>query len=512
MGLTSSSRANAVGVSVENVPFGTGAEVLPRKTLVIGTYDPAITTITDEVPALVLSPEEAANTYGAGFMIHRLVKASMEGSNNGETWVLPQAEVAGAQATGTITVTGPATANGTVYLYIGGDLVEVTVTSGDTADTVGAAIAAAITADTDLPVTATNLAGVVTVTSKSTGTWGNFIALTFNWGFGEALPAGISMVVVDMAGGTGTPDVDDATAALGTGDDANEDHYTDVVHGYMQVTAALNSLSTYNGIGNTAVGLYSKTVSRPFRSCVGDTVADTAGLTALVALGDGRTTDRTNGCIAVPGSPNHPAEIAALALGVLTKLNANRAEESAYGQILPGVIPGAVADRWTSSYDNRNTAVNAGIGTTTVRGGAVYISDFLTFYHPATIPVSSNGYRTQRHIAIIQNMLWNIRTNFESSKWLGCSIVGDVAKVANITDRQKARDVEAVKDDLIALANSFRDHAWVYEVDDYTIPNISVAVRAGNNGFDTILPVILSGELGIIDSVVEFDTAITVLL
>ena len=114
MSLSASSRANAVGASVSNVPFGVGAAVLPRKTLIIGTYDPAITTITDEVPALVLSPEDAANTYGAGYMIHRLVKASMEGSNNTETWVLPQVEVAGAQATGTVTVTGSATANGKI--------------------------------------------------------------------------------------------------------------------------------------------------------------------------------------------------------------------------------------------------------------------------------------------------------------------------------------------------------------------------------------------------------------
>lgn len=512
MALTASSLASAVGVTPENVPFGTGATVLARKTLVIGTYDPAITTITDEVPALVLSPEEAADTYGAGFMLHRLVLASMAGSNKGETWVLPQSEVAGAQATGTLTVTGPATANGTVYLYVGGDLVEVTVTSGDTATDIGDAIEAAITADTDLPVTASNAVGTVTITSKSTGLFGNFIALTFNWGFQEALPAGVAIAVVDMAGGTGVPSMSDACDALGTGDDANEDHYTDVVHGYMQDTTSLNSISTYNGIGNTPVGLYTETVSRPFRSVVGDTVAGSAGLSALTTLGGLRTTDRTSGVIPVPGSPNHPAEIAAIALGVATRLNNNRAEESAYGQILPGVIPGAVGDRWTSSYSSRETAVKAGIGTTTVRGGSVYISDFLTFYHPATIPVASNGYRTQRHISIIQNMLYNIRTNFESSKWLGCSIVADVAKVANIVDRQKARDIESVKDDLISLAKSFRDQAWVYEVDEYTIPNISVAIRGANNGFNTVLPVILSGELGIINTVVEFDTAITVLL
>lgn len=515
MTITASSKANAVGASVYNVPFGTVATVLTRKTLVIGTYDPLITTITDEVPALVTSPEEAAATYGAGFMIHRLVKASMLGSNNSETWVLPQAEVAGVQATGDVTFAGPATASGTVYLYIGGDLVQVTVTSGDAASAIATACAAAINADTDLPVTAAVNGGVpeqVDITCKSKGLFGNFITLSVNWGFQEALPAGVTVAFTPMASGAGVPSMADACNALGTGDDANEEQFTDVVHGYMQDSTSLNSISTYNGVGNTAIGLYSKTVARPFRSVVGDCVAGSGGLSALVSLGGGRTTDRTSGVIPVPGSPNHPAEVAAIALGVGARVNNNRAEQSCYMQVLPGVIPGAVADRWTSSYTNRETAVAAGIGTTVVKGGSVYISDFLTFYHPTTIPATSNGYRTQRHISIQQNMLYNYMVKFQSEKWIGCSIVEDVTKVANIVDRQKARDAQAVLDDLIALVRSFRDNAWVYEVDDYTIPNISVQIRAGNTGFDTVVPVILSGELGILDNQIQVDTAITVLL
>jgi len=515
MPLVSSSRAAAVGASAINKPFGTVATVLPRKTLIIGTYDPSITTITDEVPALVTSPEEAAATYGAGFMIHRLVKQNMLGSNNGETWVQPQSEVAGNQATGTITFSGPATAAGTVYCYIAGIKVEASVANADTSDDVATALVAAITADTDLPVTAA-VNGVTTdqvdITAKSTGPWGDKISLTFNWGFQEAFPAGISAVVVAMTGGTGTPSMSDALDGLGTGDDANEDHYTDIVHGYLQDSTTLDALSTYNGDGNTAVGLYSKTVARPFRSLVGDVVAGSGGLSALVSLADGRKTDRTSGVIAVPGSPNHPAEVASLAMGVMARLNNNRAEESPIWQILSGLIPGAVADRWTSNYTSRDTAVQGGISPTIIEGGAVLMQNTLTFFRPDSIPPSSNGYASQRNVSIIQNMLYNLKNNFRSTKWEGVSIVEDVAKVANIVDRQKARSIESVKDDLVALVNSFRDNAWVYEVDDYTIPNISVQIRTGTTGFDSIVPVILSGECGIIDTQIEFDTAITVLL
>ena len=40
MPLTQSSLASAVGSGVQNVTFQTSAEVLPRKILLIGTYDP----------------------------------------------------------------------------------------------------------------------------------------------------------------------------------------------------------------------------------------------------------------------------------------------------------------------------------------------------------------------------------------------------------------------------------------------------------------------------------------
>lgn len=515
MALGQSSRAAAVGASVNNVPLGTVATILPRKTLIIATYDPLITTLTDEEPMLVTSPEDVADKGGAGFMAHRLALKNMLGSNNGPTYWMPQAEVAGNAAAGDITFSGPATANGTVYMYIGGDLVRVTVTSGDAASAIATAAAAAINADTDLPVTAVVNGGVpeqVDITSKSKGPWGDGIALTFNWGFQEAFPAGVSAAVTDMTGGSGIPTIANALNALGTGLDANEDHFTDVVHGYGQDSTTLNALSTYNGSGNTATGLYAKTVSKPFRSLVGDTVAGSSGLSGLVTLADGRKTDRTSGVIAVPGSPNMPDEIAAQAMGVMARLHGNRAEETPIGQELVGVIPGAVADRWTSSYDSLDTAVKGGISPTKVSGGAVLMQNTLTFFRPASIPPASNGYASQRNISIIQNMLYNIRLAFESEKWLGCSIVGDVAKVANIVDRQKARDVGSVLDELIGLAEDFRDFAWVYDVDAYTIPNIQVAVRSLSNGFDTIIPVTLSGELGILDSVVNFDTAISVLL
>jgi hypothetical protein len=112
-------------------------------------------------------------------------------------------------------------------------------------------------------------------------------------------------------------------------------------------------------------------------------------------------------------------------------------------------------------------------------------------------------------------VLDNIRANFAAEKWQGISIVADVAKVTNNTDRAKARDLDAVIDDLVALATSFESHAWIFSA-AFTIDRLKqggyVSIRSGGIGFDVTLPILLSGEGTIFDNVVEFDTSLTIIL
>jgi phage tail sheath gpL-like len=93
MPLSQSSLAAAVGAAVQNVQFQATALNLPRKILIIGTYDPSITSVVDEVPVLITSPEDAGTKFGFGFMIHRLAVQAFAGSQGVETWVIPQSEV-----------------------------------------------------------------------------------------------------------------------------------------------------------------------------------------------------------------------------------------------------------------------------------------------------------------------------------------------------------------------------------------------------------------------------------
>ena len=123
---------------------------------------------------------------------------------------------AGVAAAGKITITGNATTQGVLRVGIGNaDVLMVPVAAGDSADTVGKAVKAAIAAQPGLPVSAAEAAGVVTITAKNKGTEGNAIRL-----LAACTAAGISTTVTAMAGGDANPDIQPAlTAVIAEGHD-----------------------------------------------------------------------------------------------------------------------------------------------------------------------------------------------------------------------------------------------------------------------------------------------------
>jgi len=526
MALDENSLANAVGASVRNTQFQPQANVLQRRIGIVATYDPAILTVIDEVPVQVVSAEDAGAKFGFGFMAHRLAREAFKGSQNIETYVIPQSEAGGAVvADGSTDFTVTTVVAGVLYLYVAGDRIAIDIpaeiaTVATTADDIAGLVVAAIAAgDSGFPVTAVvdgTILSQVNYTAKSKGPYGNDITVEFNLGTAEELPGGVSVVTVDMALGAGVPTMADALDnGLGTGDVANELGITDFTHGYGQDATTLSAISTYVGEGNDFTGLYAKTVARPFRALTGDTAVGSAALTALIVITDARKTDRANGVLAVPGSASHPSEIAAQAIGHLARINNIRAEESYTDIVLAGVWPGDAVDQWTADYDDRDLAVKSGVSPTSIKTGAVVLQNMVTFYRPDSVPVASNGYRSMRNISITQNVLNSVRLNFEQAKWQGISIVSDVNRVGNATSKVKARDISSVLDDLVALALDFEDRAWIFS-SSFTIDALqdagSVTIRAGGTGFDSLLKLVYSGEGGILDTVVEFDTSIAAAL
>ena len=166
----------------------------------------AVSALTD-----VYSAAEVAERYGAGSQAHLMADAAIKAYANAALSIITLADhSAGVAASGKITITGNATTQGVLRVGIGNaDVLMVPVAAGDSADTVGKAVKAAIAAQPGLPVSAAEAAGVVTITAKNKGTEGNAIRL-----LAACTAAGISTTVTAMASGLVNPDIAPALNAV----------------------------------------------------------------------------------------------------------------------------------------------------------------------------------------------------------------------------------------------------------------------------------------------------------
>ena len=181
---------------------------------------PKLSTATGESNKLTIAgtAEQVAAQFGAGSVLARMVKAYRNQDSLGTLYVVATDDPSsGTAASQTITIAGTATAAGTLFVYINSELIQVGVSVGDEATDVATALNTAINAATDLPVTAQASAGVVTLTAKNKGEIGNDLVLSLNLlGYinGQVTPEGLSVTFGQLTKGTGTPELDDAFAAL----------------------------------------------------------------------------------------------------------------------------------------------------------------------------------------------------------------------------------------------------------------------------------------------------------
>ncbi|MEE9395178.1 MAG: hypothetical protein V3W41_22025 [Planctomycetota bacterium] len=146
-----------------------------KKALLIAGKATSSGTITEDTELLeAVAGAAAVGTFlGLGTPGHLAAKALFEEYGLAQVDLVAPLEAAGSVAAQTVIfATGPPTVSHTLTLFIAGVPVQIVWAAGDT-DTVGGdTLEAAINANTDLPVTAANVAGTVTLTAKSAGLWG----------------------------------------------------------------------------------------------------------------------------------------------------------------------------------------------------------------------------------------------------------------------------------------------------------------------------------------------------
>lgn len=207
------------GIFIETDDSKAGRSFDPGRLLLIAQATQIALPAVANTPVNVASKVQADELFGVGSLLSAMVSAARAADPFGIITCLPLADAAGAvAATGTITVTAAPTAPGSIPLYVGDVKVPVAVAGTETVAEAATAIAAAIAANPDLPVTAAAVAAVVTVTARNKGTLGNDIQLGLavqGAAAGEQLPTSFAAAIVAMANGVTDPDVTAALANLG---------------------------------------------------------------------------------------------------------------------------------------------------------------------------------------------------------------------------------------------------------------------------------------------------------
>jgi phage tail sheath gpL-like len=167
-------------------------------------------TATVSVPYELFRENDSEALFGKGSILDFAAKAAFKAHPFVKLSAVAVAD-AGVKATGTVVFATTATGSTTFQLRIAGVIVQIDITTGDTVTIIGDALAAAIMANTSLPVTAINAAGTVTLTAKNGGTVGNGIQLR------GALASSIgttATVAAALTAGTGAVVITSALAAV----------------------------------------------------------------------------------------------------------------------------------------------------------------------------------------------------------------------------------------------------------------------------------------------------------
>lgn len=339
-----------------------GAAVLAYKALLVGQKITAGTATADTI-VKCSNANQAAVAAGRGSILHRQALAWFASNKFTDLYLGVLADNgAGVAATKTVTLTGTATAAGTLSVYVGLTPIQVAVAVGDVAATVATALNAAINLAIDLPFTSGVASAVVTLTARNKGTAGQDWPLRVNYQDGEAVPAGLTAVVANVVAGITNPTLTNLIAAMG-------DNWYNVISAPYYDATSLSALET-------------ELASRfgPTRMIDGQYITSAVGTQGtLSSLGLGRNSPFTE--IWAPPGRNPltpPAEFAAETAAIIAasaSIDPARAFQTlAYSWARPPVD----ADLFT--FTERNSLLYAGISTSKAASGRVQIERAITTY------------------------------------------------------------------------------------------------------------------------------------
>ena len=329
-----------------------------KKVLLVGNMLAAGSAAVEVVKDL-FSVDDARTFFGGGSELFMMAQAAFAAYPGVTLHAIAVTESAGANATDDVVVSGTATGAGTIEIWIGGRRAVATVAIGDTATVVGASIEAAVNAETDWPVTASNAAGTVTIEAKQNGTKGNDITLRTL----KTDAAGITHAAMglDLASGATADDPQNAIDAVAA-----------VRYDYVVCSNVVSAEIAKYEIATDAKADPLVGIRQRFFYGSRDTIANTVTLSDAINAKRGQ-------CIWHYNGDDTPAEMAAGAAAIHARyLDSDRARPLD-GVVIPGLRPqDASADKPLNT--ELQSALNNGITPLDHDGSSVSIVRSITNY------------------------------------------------------------------------------------------------------------------------------------
>jgi phage tail sheath gpL-like len=364
-------------IEIDGSRADSGTPPIPRKIIIMGQKlagGTAATTVPTEVPVATI--DQVALLGGRGSLLAQMALEAFKANPYGKFTVIAADDLlAGVAATGSILVAGPATVSGTIALYVDGTLVQVGVTSGDTAIQIAAAIAIQINANPDLPlsVPVAPTTATLALVARHKGECGNDIDVRHSFYLGQYLPAGVALTITALLGGTGNPDIGPLLAAI-KGDDR--------IVLISPWTDAANIVKVEADFA-TRYGPMKQQESHCFAGLSGS-------FATLVTYGAARNSPHVS-IIPREGNMVAPWRIAASVAGLCSLRGSADPARPYFGMLLPGIPAPAEGARF--DMPTRNNLLKNGISTLRYdAGGNAMIEMVATTYKTNSFGVPTRAY------------------------------------------------------------------------------------------------------------------------
>ncbi|MDD9158310.1 phage tail sheath subtilisin-like domain-containing protein [Aliivibrio sp. S4TY2] len=358
-------RVPLVYIDIDNSQALSGTPAQAQKILVIGQQLSSGSATPLNLERITTSESRWDELYGKGSMMALMLKKLRKANFSTDVYALGVADlVAGAQAKAELTITAANAKAGVIALLVAGQSVQVAVKDSDADSAIATAVIAAVTTQTNLPVTAALKAAstnIVEFTCKHKGVTGNDLELRYNYYDGEVLPTGVALATTAFTGGAGTPDMAAIVAAI------PDEWYNHVVNPY-------NDTQSMNDLRDELVERWG-----PLKMIEGIAYTAFRGTFAESGSYGQARNDFLFTCMGTNAAPNPTWEWAASYAGVASYNLAIDPARPLQTLILPSLLPPKKEVAW--DLTERNLLLKDGIATYTITpGGQVAIEREISMY------------------------------------------------------------------------------------------------------------------------------------